>query len=195
MKTIAQDKIRAALRRLIEDRGADMASVSRAIGKNHAYIQQYLTRGVPNELGYKTALALADYFGCGADVFGIGAVPATGNTTPFMRPSNDHHNTTPARHPLQSIRRLVGLDVAQMAKALNEPEETLHAIERGQTPLSEKLLLKICRTFQIEPEDLSGYAPAMSPEERVMLLRFRQLDARQRQALETLLNSFEKERA
>lgn len=186
--TAVQDRVRANLRRMIEDRNVDMAAVSRAIGKNHAYIQQFLNRGVPSELGYRTALALAEYFGCGADVFGIG-----GGT--YIKASNDGGRDAAPRHPLQSIRRLIGLDTAQLAKALGEKESDILAIERGRAPLNEKMLLKICRTFHIEPEDLAGYAPALSPDERVMLLRFRQLTADQRRTLDTLLARFEKERA
>ncbi|MBU6236127.1 MAG: helix-turn-helix domain-containing protein [Alphaproteobacteria bacterium] len=190
MEIVKQDKIRVALRRLIDDRGVDMATVSRAIGKNHAYIQQFLNRGVPTELGYKTAIALAEYFGCGADVFGI-----AGGT--YIRPSNDtgRNAGAPMRHPLQSIRRLMGLTTAQMAKALGEKESALAAIENGQASLTEKLLLKISRTFHIEPEDLAAYAPALTPDERVMLLRFRQLSPDQRKTLDNMLAGFEKERA
>jgi len=177
------DKTRNALKRLIADSGVDMATVSRAIGKNHAYIQQYLTRGVPAELGYKTALALADYFGCGLDVLGL-RVP-----TP---PSNDSPR---ARHPLQSIRKLVGLSPAQFARALNEDEKTVAEIESGKHPLTEKMLLKICRTFQIDPEDMAEYAPAFSPDERVTLLRIRGLTPMQRREMEKLFRKFEKERA
>jgi len=176
-----QDKIRSALKRLIDDRGVDMASVSKAIGKNHAYIQQYLTRGVPAELGYKTALALSDYFGCGLEIFGIRAGKPVSNDA---RP-----------HPLVSIRKLTGLKTSEFARALGEKESDLKNIEDGKNQLTEKLLLKICRTFHIDPEDLAEYAPAMSADERVMLLRFRQLTPGQRKAMETLFRKFEKERA
>jgi transcriptional regulator with XRE-family HTH domain len=82
-----------------------------------------------------------------------------------------------------------------MAKAMGEKEATIVAIENGQQPLNEKMLLKISRTFHIEPEDLAGYAPALSAEERVMLLRIRQLSPEQRKTLESVFASFEKERA
>lgn len=184
MISVKQDSVRLALRRLIEDRNVDMATVSRAIGKNHAYIQQYLNRGIPAELGYKVALALADYFRCPPDMFGISAGSQ-------LRASNDAGQ----KHPLQSIRRLIGLTQSQMAKALEEKESAMAAIESGSAPLNEKLLLKICRTFHIEPEDLAGYAPALSPEERVMLLRLRRLTPDQRKSLENLFTNLEKERA
>lgn len=47
-----------------------MALVSRAIGKNHAYIQQFLERRVPKELSYKTANALAVYLGLDLSLLG-----------------------------------------------------------------------------------------------------------------------------
>jgi hypothetical protein len=41
---------RAALQRLIEDRKEDYASLSRLIGRNSAYIQQFVKRGTPRRL-------------------------------------------------------------------------------------------------------------------------------------------------
>lgn len=52
------------VRKLILDRldelGLDMAEVSRAIGRNPAYIQQFLKRGVPAELRERDRAALAE---------------------------------------------------------------------------------------------------------------------------------------
>lgn len=182
MRTM-QDKIRASLKRLIDERGVDMATVSRAIGKNHAYIQQYLTRGVPSELGYKTAMALADYFGCGLEIFGMRGTPAA---------TNDMSHKS---HPLASIRKLTGLTLDQFAYALGEKESDLKAIESGKNQLTQKLIFKICRVFHIEPDDMAQYAPAMSGEERLMLTRFRQMTPAQRKDLETLYRRLDKERA
>jgi len=42
---------RAALERLIEEQGADYAGLSRMLGRNAAYIQQYIKRGSPRRLG------------------------------------------------------------------------------------------------------------------------------------------------
>ena len=41
---------RAALERLIEERGEDYAALSRLIGRNAAYIQQFIKRGTPKRL-------------------------------------------------------------------------------------------------------------------------------------------------
>lgn len=53
------DKVRALIEAIIKDRDLDMAALSRAIGRNHAYIQQYLKRGVPQDLPEKVRGRLA----------------------------------------------------------------------------------------------------------------------------------------
>lgn len=54
---------RAALERLIQDRREDYASLSRLIGRNSAYIQQFIRRGVPKRLSEGDRHTLARYFG------------------------------------------------------------------------------------------------------------------------------------
>lgn len=44
------DAVRKRIARAIKDRGLDMKAVSLEIGKNHAYMQQYLERGIPAKL-------------------------------------------------------------------------------------------------------------------------------------------------
>jgi phage repressor protein C with HTH and peptisase S24 domain len=53
---------RAALQRLIDERGEDYAGLSRLLGKNPAYIQQYIKRGTPKRLSPKDVAVLARYF-------------------------------------------------------------------------------------------------------------------------------------
>jgi phage repressor protein C with HTH and peptisase S24 domain len=54
---------RAALAALIEARGEDYAGLSRLIGRNPAYIQQYIKRGTPRRLAETDRRRLAGYFG------------------------------------------------------------------------------------------------------------------------------------
>lgn len=54
---------RAVLERLIRDRGEGYAGISRLIGRNAAYIQQFIKRGVPGQLDEKDRRLLARYFG------------------------------------------------------------------------------------------------------------------------------------
>lgn len=65
---------RAVLERLIRDTRTDYAGLSRLIGRNAAYIQQYIKRGVPRRLAEEDRRKLAQYFGVPeAD---LGAPPA-----------------------------------------------------------------------------------------------------------------------
>ncbi|HYG29809.1 MAG TPA: S24 family peptidase [Allosphingosinicella sp.] len=61
---------RAALERLIEEQGADYAGLSRMLGRNAAYIQQYIKRGSPRRLGEDDRRLLARYFGVSEEVLG-----------------------------------------------------------------------------------------------------------------------------
>jgi hypothetical protein len=54
---------RAVLGRLIGERGEDCASLSRLIGRNPAYIQQFIKRGSPRRLAEADRARLARYFG------------------------------------------------------------------------------------------------------------------------------------
>ncbi len=53
---------RTALDQLIRDRGEDYASLSRLLGRNAAYIQQFIRRGTPRKLDEEDRRTLARYF-------------------------------------------------------------------------------------------------------------------------------------
>jgi phage repressor protein C with HTH and peptisase S24 domain len=57
------DDPRALLETLIRERGEDYASLSRLLGRNSAYIQQFVKRGVPKKLDEEDRRTLAEYFG------------------------------------------------------------------------------------------------------------------------------------
>lgn len=54
---------RAQLEKLIRERGEDYAGLSRLLGRNPAYIQQYMKRGSPRRLAEEDRRLLARYFG------------------------------------------------------------------------------------------------------------------------------------
>ncbi|PTD24187.1 S24 family peptidase [Sphingomonas fennica] len=54
---------RAVLDALIRERGEDYTSLSRLIGRNPAYIQQFIKRGVPRKLDEEDRATLARYLG------------------------------------------------------------------------------------------------------------------------------------
>ncbi len=61
---------RKALERLCAERGEDFAGLSRLIGRNAAYIQQYIRRGTPKRLKEEERRTLARYFGVSESLFG-----------------------------------------------------------------------------------------------------------------------------
>lgn len=67
---------RAVIERLIRQRGDDYAGLSRLLGRNAAYVQQYVKRGTPKRLGEADRRVLADYFGVEEAVLGA---PETAN--------------------------------------------------------------------------------------------------------------------
>jgi hypothetical protein len=60
---MTNDDARAALQRLIDERGEDYAGLSRLLGRNAAYVQQYIKRGSPRRLAEDDRRLLARYFG------------------------------------------------------------------------------------------------------------------------------------
>ena len=70
----AQDA-RTALDRLIVERGENYADLSRLIGRNPAYIQQFIKRGTPRKLDEADRRILARYFGVAETMLGS-PVPA-----------------------------------------------------------------------------------------------------------------------
>ena len=65
-----EEDARAALARLIEEQGADFAGLSRMLGRNAAYIQQFIKRGTPRRLAEDDRALLARYFGVPEEVLG-----------------------------------------------------------------------------------------------------------------------------
>lgn len=65
-----EQSARAALDRLIAERGENYGALSRMIGRNAAYIQQYIKRGTPRKLDEEDRQTLARYFGVDESVLG-----------------------------------------------------------------------------------------------------------------------------
>jgi phage repressor protein C with HTH and peptisase S24 domain len=61
---------RQVLERLCAERGEDFAGLSRLLGRNAAYIQQFVRRGVPRRLGEEERGKLARYFGISEALLG-----------------------------------------------------------------------------------------------------------------------------
>ena len=61
---------RLVLERLCAERGEDFAGLSRMLGRNPAYIQQFIRRGVPKRLKEEERRKLARYFSVSESVLG-----------------------------------------------------------------------------------------------------------------------------
>jgi len=67
---------RDVLETLIRERREDYASLSRMIGRNAAYVQQFIKRGVPRKLAETDRRTLARYFGVPEQLLGGPPEPA-----------------------------------------------------------------------------------------------------------------------
>lgn len=82
------DDSRAILERLCAERGESLAGLSRLLGRNDAYIQQYLRKGTPRRLPERERRVLARYFSIPDSMLGgPEADPAleTGELVPVAR--------------------------------------------------------------------------------------------------------------
>ncbi len=75
---------RETLERLVRERGEDYASLSRLLGRNAAYIQQFIRRGVPRKLDEDDRGKLARYFGIDEALLGA---PGSVSAAPKARAS------------------------------------------------------------------------------------------------------------
>jgi phage repressor protein C with HTH and peptisase S24 domain len=87
---MAEDDPRAALQRLIEEKREDYAGLSRLIGRNAAYIQQYVKRGTPRKLAEADRRLLARYFGVSESMLGApDEAPEAEGDAPVVVPRYD----------------------------------------------------------------------------------------------------------
>ncbi len=75
---------RDALARILKEKGEDFAGLSRLIGKNPAYIQQFIKRGTPRKLDEEDRRTIARYLGVSEALLGGPAGPRDDETTDGM---------------------------------------------------------------------------------------------------------------
>ncbi len=59
VKTAEPNEVRATIQRVAAERGESLLSLSVALGKNEAYLQQFIKRGTPKRLPEEERLKLA----------------------------------------------------------------------------------------------------------------------------------------
>lgn len=82
--------MRELIQAKIEEKRVSLAAVSRAIGKNHAYLQQYLERGIPKRLPEDVRAELARYLGISESVLLEGVVNQRPKIVQVLSPPGHH---------------------------------------------------------------------------------------------------------
>jgi phage repressor protein C with HTH and peptisase S24 domain len=78
------DDVRATLEQLIRDRREDYVSLSRLLGRNAAYVQQFIHRGIPRKLAEDDRRTLARYFDVDEVMLGAPADSRPQKIAPFV---------------------------------------------------------------------------------------------------------------
>lgn len=144
--------VRAELERLIEERGEDYAGLSRLIGRNAAYIQQFIKRGIPRKLAEDDRRLLARYFDVeesllgapepapGAGAAGTVVVPlfdlgASAGAGAFAR---DERAAAHLAFDPKWLRRLTGGDIAQLSIIRVEGDSMVPSLGDGDEILVDR---------------------------------------------------------
>jgi phage repressor protein C with HTH and peptisase S24 domain len=101
--TMEENQARLNLDALIRARGGNYGALSRLIGRNAAYIQQYIKRGTPRKLDEADRKTLAQFFGVDESVLGA---PALSGASVRAGPPTQARPGTKAAAPLAVIDRL-----------------------------------------------------------------------------------------
>ncbi|HXH16589.1 MAG TPA: S24 family peptidase [Sphingomonas sp.] len=83
-RTASDPDPRRALATLAAARGDSLAALSAMLGRNAAYLQQYVQRGSPRLLGERDRRLLSDYFGVSEVVLGAPPARAAGFRVPKL---------------------------------------------------------------------------------------------------------------
>ena len=115
---MTETESRLLLERLIHERGEDYAGLSRLLGRNSAYVQQYIKRGTPRRLAEEDRRLLANYFGIDETL--LGGVARTGGDSGLVgiRRLDVRASAGPGAHG-DAERRLgrIGFDAAWLRRA------------------------------------------------------------------------------
>lgn len=115
---------REALDRLIRERGENYGAISRLLGRNPAYIQQYVKRGSPRKLDEEDRRTLARFFGVAEAVLG-----GPDGKNPIAMPTTGRKAAAPT--PMVVVPRL-SLGASAGAGTLDEDERAAGALAFDQ---------------------------------------------------------------
>ncbi|MDQ4418904.1 S24 family peptidase [Sphingobium sp. DEHP117] len=115
---------REFLAKLIADRGENYGSLSRLLGRNAAYIQQFIKRGTPRKLDEEDRRLLARYFG--VDEMMLGA-PGPGAPPHMLSDQRQESKIFPKLESVVAIPRLL-VEASAGHGALADDEEKVATI-------------------------------------------------------------------
>ena len=106
------DPVRLKVLALLKERGSDLRKASLAMGRNAAYIHQYLYRGSPKVLSEDDRIALAEHLGIDEDELRHQAKPR-----PQVRPTRRARRIAAATDggPLEGFSKIPEIDVRASA--------------------------------------------------------------------------------
>ncbi|WP_300974778.1 S24 family peptidase [Sphingomonas sp. LHG3406-1] len=158
-KIVPIDEPRALLQRLCVERGEDFASLSRLLGRNSAYIQQYVRRGTPRRLPERERRILARHFGVSERALGgefdaatldgyVRFEPVEGRGAPAMAFARDWLEALAPED--RSMLRSASVGGDAMAPTLQAQDELLVDVADGADRLRDGLyLLRIEGALQV----------------------------------------------
>ncbi|MBO9574260.1 MAG: S24 family peptidase [Sphingobium sp.] len=114
---------RLNLERLIRERGENFGSISKLLGRNAAYIQQFVRRGTPRKLDEADRHLLARYFGVDERLLGAADSAEPRRTEPG--PSSPRAG---ADAPALCVIPRLGLDASAGPGALDQAEDAAGAL-------------------------------------------------------------------
>ena len=153
-----------AVRKLIEDKfaqlGLTMSKVSVEIGRNHAFLQQFLRRGIPRELRERDREQLAKFLGIPADDL---RAPDNPRPPPHDNGADDRPQVRPA--PEGTIRELITRRLGEMGLSMkdaslrigrNETYVRQFLMRGSPAELGEREREKLGQLLGVLPDDLRG---------------------------------------
>jgi phage repressor protein C with HTH and peptisase S24 domain len=109
------DPVRLKLLKLVKERRSDLKNVSLAIGRNAAYLHQFVQRGTPKVLPEDVREALAQHLGCEEDELRHRKVPP--RKPREKKTAQEPVRAVPAGDGLEGFGRIAEIDVRASAGA------------------------------------------------------------------------------
>ena len=146
---MTRDPARDALRERLWQAGTSLAEASLAIGRNKAYLHQYLTRGMPRVLSWQDSESLGQLLACDPAELRHAEIPAP---KPWTGPKRRHPRSAPVRE--------VEIEAAAGPGAWNED----FVLERGRWRLPEAMVRHECGASPESLRILKVRGRSMEPE-------------------------------